>query len=100
MDKVIGTIEVLAGPSGKHVLDNLAAALQADLPLNRDQAILAAYVAGVEDALTGTAGRTEYGLRLGEFIAMARSSVLETGRAIGDATMADVIAQARHDAGT
>jgi hypothetical protein len=97
LDNLIHALPGLSGSLAADVLSDLRLALDADADLTPEQMIVAAYVAGVEDALTNTMGRPEHDLRLMDLTRLANGTLSQTGRAIAAETMRDIIAQAQAD---
>jgi hypothetical protein len=94
MDELVLRLDALTKRDTQEVLGEIKAALAEPGAITKDVMIAAAYIAGIEDAITGTAGRPEYDLRLHDFSVSARASLVDTGRAIGDAASKDLISQA------
>jgi hypothetical protein len=99
LDDVVHAIPSLSARGAADLLAELDAALASGSELTAEQGIAAAYIAGIEDALTNTAGRPEYDLRRLEATRLAKGSLSDTGRAIGAETIGDIIAEARSDVG-
>ncbi|KIN63220.1 hypothetical protein Z946_2083 [Sulfitobacter noctilucicola] len=95
IDELINQLVELRGRDALMVLTELEEALALSGEITPEISVIAAYIAGVEDALTGTGGRPEYDLRMRDFVAQAKGSMSETGRSIGDAAMDDFMTQAR-----
>ncbi len=97
MDDLVLRIDALSRRNTQELLAELEAALNENGPITQDVLIAAAYIAGIEDAITGTAGRSEYDLRRYDFAANVQENLLATGRSIGSAASEDLISQARED---
>jgi hypothetical protein len=94
MDELVLRLDALTRRDAKAILAEIEAALAEPGAITQDVLVAAAYIAGIEDAITGTAGRPEYDLRRQDFAVTARATLVETGRAIGDAARKDLISQA------
>ncbi|NBR90585.1 MAG: hypothetical protein EBS68_11860 [Rhodobacteraceae bacterium] len=97
IDEIINKLLELSERDASQVLAELETSLASSAEITPEISIVVSYIAGVEDALTGTAGRPEYDLRLRDFVAQAKGSISDTGRSIGDAAMDNLISQARED---
>ncbi|MDT0681844.1 hypothetical protein RM543_04035 [Roseicyclus sp. F158] len=94
MDELIIRLDALTKRNAREIMAEIAAALEENGLVTQDVLISAAYIAGIEDAITGMDGRPEYDLRRMDFASNAKATLTETGRAIGSAASQDLISQA------